>query len=136
MQMSGRLDHTSMSFLKYSMGPGRQELTSDAFLQTLQSGTNEGRLLFKVKKANYEKQQFLWGGGFQSQHTLTQVEPPCLTPPGKYKKIQSSKELCDTDQKQNGREQVLLLLFCPLCLPKHSTFGLLFLIGKARDIVL
>lgn len=41
------------------MGPGRQELTSDAFPKTLQLGTNKRRLLFKVKKADNEEKQSL-----------------------------------------------------------------------------
>lgn len=81
------------------MGPGRQGLTSDAFPDTLPLGTNKRRLLFKVKTADNEEQQILLEKKSQKPTTLilTQIEPPSLSPNTKYRKTESSKELCDTD---------------------------------------
>ena len=54
--MSGKLDHSFMSLVNYSVAPRRQELFLDPKL-----GTDKGRLPIKVVKAATEELQFPTG---------------------------------------------------------------------------
>lgn len=54
--MSGKLDHSFMSLVNYSVAPRRQELFLDPKLET-----DKGRLPIKVVKAATEELQFPTG---------------------------------------------------------------------------
>ena len=71
--MSGKLDHSFMSLVNYSVAPRRQELFLDPKL-----GTDKGRLPIKVVKAATEELQFPTGKKKKNSKpanlTLTQIE--------------------------------------------------------------
>lgn len=75
--MSGKLDHSFMSLVNYSVAPRRQELFLDPKLET-----DKGRLPIKVVKAATEELQFPTGKKYiyiyskPANLTLTQIESP------------------------------------------------------------
>lgn len=73
--VSGKLDHSFMSLVNYSVAPRRQELFLDPKLET-----DKGRLPIKVVKAATEELQFPTGKkkiySKPANLTLTQIESP------------------------------------------------------------
>lgn len=67
-----------MSFLDYSIVPGRQEIILEGLLQIVQLGTYKGTLLTEVENAETEQQQFLLKEKNKNSKTttlsLTQIE--------------------------------------------------------------